>query len=78
MIKRLPRYPVYIPSKGRAEKCYTAQFMFDDGVPFYLVVEEQISPYRHIAAADKYVEYGLRRIGWQHIFEQQGQSKRLN
>jgi hypothetical protein len=39
--KLLPRYPVYIPSKGRADRCYTAKFMRDDGVPFFLVVEPQ-------------------------------------
>lgn len=35
----LPRYPVYIPSKGRADHCYTAQRLAADGVPFHLVVE---------------------------------------
>ena len=37
----LPRYPIYVPSKGRFEICYTAQFLIEDGVPFYLVVEPQ-------------------------------------
>jgi len=36
----LPRYPIYIPSKGRANKCFTAQFLMADGVSFRLVVEE--------------------------------------
>lgn len=33
------RYPVYIPSKGRAETCLTPRFLERDGVPFRLVVE---------------------------------------
>ncbi len=37
----LPRYPIYIPSKGRSDCCLTARFLQQDGVPFYLVVEEQ-------------------------------------
>lgn len=41
MQKAMPRYPVYIPSKGRADKCLTARMFSRDGVPFYLVVEEQ-------------------------------------
>lgn len=39
--KVLPRYPVYIPSKGRADVCLTADCLARDGVPFYLVVEPQ-------------------------------------
>jgi len=35
------RYPIYIPTKGRAEHCLTANFLTKDGVPFWLVVEEQ-------------------------------------
>ena len=35
----LPRYPVYIPTKGRADTSYTARCLIDGGVPFYLVVE---------------------------------------
>jgi hypothetical protein len=41
MSKKLPRYPIYIPSKGRWNRCYTAKFLKKDGVPFRLVVEEQ-------------------------------------
>ena len=39
----LPRYPVYIPSKGRAapDAALTARFLLHDGVPFRLVVEPQ-------------------------------------
>jgi hypothetical protein len=37
----LPRYPVYIPSKGRADRCAAAKFLGQDGVPFFLVVEPQ-------------------------------------
>jgi hypothetical protein len=35
----LPRYPVYIPSKGRFDNCITARYLLRDGVPFSLVVE---------------------------------------
>lgn len=37
----LPRYPIYIPSKGRYEKCLTARFLARENVPFKLVVEPQ-------------------------------------
>lgn len=50
-----PRYPIYVPSKGRAEKCLTANMLVEDGVPFHLVVEE--------AEHDLYAErYGEDRI----------------
>jgi hypothetical protein len=38
--KLFPRYPIYVPSKGRYQTCYTAKFLAEDGVPFSLVVEE--------------------------------------
>lgn len=37
----LPRYPVYVPSRGRSDYCYAARFLLADGVPFFLVVEPQ-------------------------------------
>jgi len=37
--RRLPRYPVYVISKGRAEPGLTARFLDRDRVPFRLVVE---------------------------------------
>jgi hypothetical protein len=37
----LPRYPIYVPSKGRFDKCLTAKFLVRDKVPFYLAVEPQ-------------------------------------
>lgn len=51
----MPRYPIYVPSKGRAKKCLTAQFLIRDGVPFRLVVERQ--------ERDAYVErFGAERV----------------
>ena len=37
----LPRYPVYVPSKGRWDSPFTATLLAGDGVPFRLVVEPQ-------------------------------------
>ena len=39
--RKLPRYPIYIPTKGRHADCKTARFLVQDGVPFRLVVEPQ-------------------------------------
>lgn len=36
-----PRFPIYVISKGRSERCLTARFLIDDGVEFFLVVEPQ-------------------------------------
>lgn len=37
----LPRYPVYVVSKGRADNGLTAKFLARDGVPYRIVVEPQ-------------------------------------
>lgn len=51
----LPRYPVYIPTKGRADTSYTAKCFIDGGVPFHLVVEPQ--------EADAYAaQFGRERL----------------
>jgi hypothetical protein len=53
--RRLPRYPIYIPSKGRADVKLTAAFLDRDGVPFHLVVEPQ--------EADAYIaNWGEHRV----------------
>lgn len=36
-----PRYPVYVISKGRHDRCLTARRLVKDGTPFQLVVEPQ-------------------------------------
>lgn len=37
----MPRYPVYVISKGRHDQCLTAKHLVRDNVPFRLVVEPQ-------------------------------------
>jgi hypothetical protein len=39
--RMMPKYPIYIPSKGRWDKNATAKTLVEDGVPFKLVVEPQ-------------------------------------
>ena len=40
-METVPYYPIYVPSKGRSDKCLTAKFLTKDGCPFHLVVEPQ-------------------------------------
>jgi len=49
------RYPLYIISKGRADRCLTARFMAADGVPFHIVVEK-----KEVAEYGK--QYGIENI----------------
>jgi len=59
-MKLVPRYPIYVPSKGRSEKCYTARFLAREGVPFRLVVEPaEAAPY-----AKRYGEERLLVLPW--------------
>lgn len=41
MADRLPRFPLYVPTKGRWEKRLTSRALTEQGVPHYLVVEPQ-------------------------------------
>lgn len=51
----LPRYPVYIISKGRFDCCLTARCLVKYNVPFHLVIEPP--------EAEKYaVEFGYERL----------------
>jgi len=40
-MNNIPRYPIYIVSKGRSDNSLTARFMIKDGVDFKIVVEPQ-------------------------------------
>jgi hypothetical protein len=56
----MPRYPIYIPSKGRHAKCLTAKFLRDDSVPFHIVVE----PHEHDAYAHEFGEDYILTLPW--------------
>jgi hypothetical protein len=58
--KHLPRYPIYIPSKGRSDQCATGSFLLSDGVPFRLVVE----PQERDAYAEKFGEDRVLVLPW--------------
>lgn len=62
-----PRYPIYIPSKGRHDVCYTANSFIEDGVEFKLVVEpSQYEKYCPIFGADRILvlpEDNMRLLG---------------
>ena len=54
----LPKYPIYIPSKGRYDNCRTADMFVKDKVPFLLVVE----PQEFKLYADKYGEEKVLKL----------------
>ncbi len=39
--RKLPRFPMYVPTKGRYDRCLTATMFDKDKVPYRLVVEEK-------------------------------------
>lgn len=50
---RLPRYPIYVPSKGRSHAPLTIRFLQKDGVPFRVVVErDERKTYAKVAGAE--------------------------
>lgn len=61
------RYPIYIPSKNRADVCYTAKYLLQHGVPFKLVVEpSQVESYEKHFPSDIILmlpEDNLRLLG---------------
>jgi len=59
----LPRYPIYIPSKGRADKCLTAHLFQREFVPFRLVVE----PQEHKAYADAFGDHCVLRLPFENL-----------
>lgn len=60
----IPRWPVYVPSKGRSDKALTANALRRDGVPFYLVVEPQEEEaYRSALPADRLLVLPFSNLG---------------
>lgn len=60
----LPRYPVYIPSKGRAHACQTARYLATYNVPFYLVVEPpEADAYAKRFGADQLIVLPFHDLG---------------
>jgi hypothetical protein len=61
------KYPIYIPSKGRADVCYTAQCFLKDKVDFKIVVEPaQLDEYKKYYNENLILvlpENGLRLLG---------------
>lgn len=50
----LPRYPLYVPSKGRAHEPLTIRFLLKDGVPFRVVCEpEEAAAYEALVGAER-------------------------
>ena len=61
---KLPRYPIYVPSKGRANRCETAKFLVMDKVPFRLVVEPQEhDEYASVYGEEKLLVLPFRDLG---------------
>jgi len=59
-----PKYPIYVISKGRADICYTANFLIKDGTPFHLVVEPQeFDQYAEKYGADKIYVLPFSNLG---------------
>lgn len=64
MDKVLPRFPVYVISKGRADRCLTAKFLVRDGVPFFLVVEpHEAEAYAAGFGAERILTLPFRDLG---------------
>lgn len=60
----LPRFPVYVVSKGRADNGLTARFLLEDGVPFRIVVEPQeVEAYARAFGAEHVLELPFSNLG---------------
>lgn len=59
-----PRYPVYVISKGRSDRCLTSRFLSADGVPHRVVVEPQEAElYAATVGADKLLILPFSNLG---------------
>jgi hypothetical protein len=52
--RNMPRYPVYVPTKGRWQNPLTLKGLMEWGVPFHAVVEqEEVDQYEPIVGRDR-------------------------
>lgn len=59
-----PRYPIYIPSKGRANHQLTANCLMNDSVPFHVVVEAQDAErYAEVVGEDRVLVLPFANLG---------------
>jgi hypothetical protein len=50
----MPRYPVYVPTRGRAATPLTLRLLLEDGVPFWAVVEaEEAEAYAEVVGPER-------------------------
>lgn len=77
--KHQPQCPVFIPSKGRADSCYTMKLFDRMAVPFTVVVEpQQVDEYAESVGADRLLVTPHRDKGltftrnwiWDHCHDQ--------
>jgi len=60
----LPRYPIYIPSKGRSDINLTANLLLQHNIPFHVVVEPQeTTAYINALGEDKVLELPFSNLG---------------
>lgn len=50
--RKLPRYPMYVPTKGRYDRCLTATMFRKDRVPYRLVIQPQEEDHYRVAVPD--------------------------
>lgn len=59
-----PRYPIYIPSKGRADTAHTMRFLIADSTPFRVVVEPQeAEAYARVVGDNRILELPFSNLG---------------
>ena len=60
----IPRYPIYIPSKGRSDSNLTANILNQNEIPFHVVVEPQeTKAYIDALGEDKVLELPFSNLG---------------
>lgn len=71
-----PRFPIYIPSKGRAEYCITMRALDEMGVPYSVVVEPQeFAAYKSADIKGRILELDMSYKGRYELCDRHGLSR---